>query len=69
MLVQAHEWAPREKVLHSYELLARYVMPEFQGSLGGLTISNQWSRTHTEEMAAMRTSSIERARQVWTQRA
>ena len=69
LLVQAHEWAPREKVLHSYELLARYVMPEFQGSLGGLTISNQWSRTHTEEMAAMRTSSIERARQVWTQRA
>ncbi len=31
MLLLAHEWAPREKILHSYELWARYVAPHFQG--------------------------------------
>ena len=32
MLVRVEDWAPREKILRSYELLARYVMPHFQGS-------------------------------------
>ena len=32
LLVLAHEWASREKTLKSYEMLARYVMPKFQGS-------------------------------------
>ena len=36
LLIQAHEWATREKTLKSYELLARYVMPRFQGSLVGI---------------------------------
>jgi limonene 1,2-monooxygenase len=36
LLVMAQEWTGREKVLHSYELLARYVMPHFQGSLAGI---------------------------------
>ena len=30
-LVQTIDWAPREKILNSYELLARYVMPHFPG--------------------------------------
>jgi limonene 1,2-monooxygenase len=30
-LVMAHEWADREATLRSYELLAREVMPAFQG--------------------------------------
>ena len=30
-LTMAHDWAPREATWHSYELLARYVFPEFQG--------------------------------------
>src|SRR4030095_6842487 len=32
-LVQTVDWAPRDKMLRSYELLARYVMPQFQGSV------------------------------------
>jgi limonene 1,2-monooxygenase len=36
LLVMAQEWTTREKVLRSYELLARYVMPHFQGSLAGI---------------------------------
>ena len=33
ILFRAHEWANREQTLRSYELFARYVMPQFQGSL------------------------------------
>ena len=67
-MLQAQEWASREKMLHSYELLARHVMPHFQGSLDNLTWSNQWSQDHTEEMIAARTASIDRARNAWEQR-
>ena len=31
MLVRAEDWAPRDKLHRSYELMARYVMPQFQG--------------------------------------
>ena len=44
LMVTATEWAPREKVLRSYELLARYVMPRFQGSLAGIEASNAVAR-------------------------
>ncbi len=33
MLALAHEWAPREKLWHSFELIARYVAPRFQNQL------------------------------------
>lgn len=36
VLIAAKEWASTEAVWKSYELFARYVMPEFQGSLVGL---------------------------------
>ena len=31
-LTMATDWAPRDAMWHSYELMARYVFPEFQGS-------------------------------------
>ena len=68
LLVQVVDWAPREKLLHSYELLARYVMPHFQGSLAGVKASNQWAREHTPDIEAMRTRAMERAQQVWAER-
>ena len=64
----SQDWASREKMLHSYELLARYVMPHFQDTLGGVTVSNQWSRDNTETLQVERTKSIDRARQVWAER-
>ena len=67
-MVQTTEWASREKVLHSYELLARYVMPRFQGSLDGVEASNQWSRDRLGEMEEYRARSIDRARQAWAER-
>ena len=51
----------REEVMHSYELLARYVMPQFQGSLTNLEISQEWSEQHRDELQALKTVSIDSA--------
>jgi limonene 1,2-monooxygenase len=62
-LVQTVDWAPRDKMLHSYELLARYVMPQFQGSVLSTAASNHWARERRDGLMAGRTRAIERARQ------
>ena len=67
-LVQTIDWAPREKVLHSYELLARYVMPQFQGSVVSTAASNRWAAERKEVLVSGRTSAIERAHQVYAER-
>ena len=41
-LVFGHEWADREATFKSYELLARYVMPHFQGQLDPIRASYDW---------------------------
>jgi limonene 1,2-monooxygenase len=43
LLNMAHEWADRDATLHSYELMARYVMPRFQDSVSGTTRSRDWA--------------------------
>ena len=40
LLVVGHEWAPPEATARSWELLARDVVPRFQGSLAGIEASN-----------------------------
>jgi limonene 1,2-monooxygenase len=62
-LVQTVDWAPRDKMLHSYELLARYVMPQFQGSVLSTAASNHWARERRDGLMAGRTRAIERARE------
>ncbi len=62
-LVQTIDWAPREKMLRSYELLARYVMPQFQGSVLSTAASNLWAFERRDLLMAGRTRAIERARQ------
>ena len=42
-LFMAHDWADREATLRSYELVARWVMPEFQRTLSRLAASHQWA--------------------------
>lgn len=42
LLGLAHEWAPREKICHSFELWARYVAPVFQGQLESVQGSQRW---------------------------
>jgi limonene 1,2-monooxygenase len=62
-MVQTVDWAPRDKMLHSYELLARYVMPRFQGSVLSTAASNEWARERRDTLTAGRVRAIERARQ------
>ena len=50
MLVLAHEWASREKTLKSYEMLARYVMPKFQGSALPIEYSQQWTAQRRDQL-------------------
>ena len=64
-LVQAIDWAPRDRILNSFELLARYVMPRFQGSLIGLENSNHWAKSRQETLVQGRTRAIDRAHQVY----
>lgn len=63
LLGLAHEWAPRDKILQSYELLARYVMPRYQQSLAGILGSNAWARDVRDDLHAKRQMSIEKAHQ------
>ncbi len=52
LLGLAHEWAPREKILHSYELWARYVAPHFQQSAGSLQASRDWVASNSKTIFA-----------------
>ena len=62
-LVQTIDWATREQMLHSYELLARYVMPQFQGSVASTAASNRWAYERREHLMAGRVRAIDQARQ------
>jgi len=52
LLGLAHEWAPREKIERSYELMARYVMPEFQDTTSWIKRSHDWTLEHKESLMA-----------------
>ncbi len=62
-LIQATEWGTREQVMHSYELIARYVIPHFQGSLVNMDASQIWSSNVKDHLNSLRISALERARQ------
>ncbi len=61
MLVRVHEWTTWEKTRYSYELLSRYVMPRFQGSLRGLEASYWDTCKRLEQVKQARKAAIERA--------
>lgn len=46
----AHEWASTPATLHSYELLARYVMPHFRGQLGAIHEAREWFETAARQI-------------------
>ena len=60
-LVMANEWANREATLHSYELLARYVMPVFQGSAVAPEASRAWVTNQGAELVGKIGSAIMQA--------
>jgi limonene 1,2-monooxygenase len=56
----AHNWADFEATRRSYELIARYVMPRFQGSNEGRQGSMDWAATHRERFLAASRAARER---------
>ena len=48
-LCMGHEWADTAATRHSYELLARYVAPHFQGTSETLTASRDWAAENRPE--------------------
>ena len=67
-MVQTVDWAAREHMLHSYELIARHVMPHFQGSAKATIASNQWAYERHETLQAGRTRALDRARADYAER-
>ena len=67
LMVMANEFANREKTLKSYELLARYVMPAFQGSLVSLEKSYRRGEEHAQELRQAGNRAIEAAHQAYEQ--
>lgn len=65
LMVWANEWASPEKVHRSYELLARHVMPRFQGSLSGIESSNAVARARAEITGRQRAAAVEGAQQAY----
>jgi limonene 1,2-monooxygenase len=61
LLIRVEDWAPRDKIMRSYELLARYVMPQFQGSLVGIETSNQWAAHMKDELQVNRRAGLQAA--------
>jgi len=61
ILFRAHEWANREQTLRSYELFARYVMPQFQGSLETIASSQTWARENRKQVFGATPEAVKRA--------
>ena len=68
LLALTIDWAPREAILRSFELLARYVMPQFQGSALGTKASQDWARARQDALVRGRVRAIERAQQTYAER-
>lgn len=62
-MVQPVDWATREQTRRSYELLARYVMPQFQGSLVGLEASHADVGKKSQEHRLAREAAAAKAEQ------
>jgi len=61
ILFRAHEWATREQIMRSYELFARYVMPQFQGSLDTITGSRDWVLSNRKRVVGGAVEAVRRA--------
>ena len=55
-----------EQLHHSYELLARYVMPRFQGSLEGIVASKADASAKLAHLRTVRQAALDKAREDYT---
>lgn len=63
LLLMLHDWASWEKVQRSYELFARYVVPQFTGALERPQASADWVRDNNELWGPGAQRSLEKAMQ------
>ena len=61
LLFRAHEWASREQTMRSFELFARYVMPQFQGSLDSIVGSREWVLNNRKRVVGGAVEAVRRA--------
>ncbi len=61
LLGLANEWATQEKIEHSYELMARYVIPEFQDLTSSIKRSRDWTLENKESLMAGTQKALEKA--------
>jgi limonene 1,2-monooxygenase len=52
LLVTVQDWASRQEIKDSFEMIARYVVPHFKGSVTSLHSSRQWNAEHRHDLAA-----------------
>ncbi len=57
-LNMAQDWADRPAMWRSYELMARYVFPHFQGSAASTTASRDWAAENRPEFITAATSAV-----------
>jgi alkanesulfonate monooxygenase SsuD/methylene tetrahydromethanopterin reductase-like flavin-dependent oxidoreductase (luciferase family) len=63
-LQMAHEWATPDNIKKSYELIARYVFPQFQGSAAGIERSDRRARDLRPELFDQQAAALA----AWTER-
>jgi limonene 1,2-monooxygenase len=63
LMVQTVDWADTEHMHHSYELIARYVMPRFQGSLAGIVASREAAAKGLDHIREVRAAALAKARE------
>ena len=57
-LTMAHEWADRVETRRSYELLAQYVFPRFQGSSDSTIASRDWAAENRPDFIGAATGAV-----------
>ena len=57
-LSMAHEWADRSQTRRSYELMAQYVFPQFQGSAVGTVASRDWAAANRPDFIGAATGAV-----------
>ena len=68
LLIRSQEWTTREKILHSYELFSRYVKPQFQGALAGISASKRLMANKSQELHEAHVAALERAKGAYSRR-
>ena len=60
-MFRAHEWANRANTLNSFELFARWVMPQFQGSLDPILASREWTKARRKDIFVPSIAAVKKA--------